>query len=283
MRASEVEALASEFGLDDVGAELARLVMPCVSLRYPDAPGSAPGRSKFGGLPDLPDDLEWPLRVPGQPAEGDAMRFIAQIRLADIAEVLPWPHGVAGDSMLWFFCANDGGIVDEPDSGIVMLFGVGDELAPRDPPASGGQPATLEEVAVSPSGALTLPAPGSLALALLGLDGYEGARVESYWELRTQFTERQGLVPPAHQLLGHPDSIQGDVLDQAAFFADRARGGDGSGSEAQAPNWRLLLQVEGDERLGELWGDGGMLYFCIPGSDLESARYDRVQALTQSG
>src|SRR5262245_26635356 len=39
-----------------------------------------PGASRFGGVPDLPPGTEWPDR------DGVPMEFIAQIRLADLAD-----------------------------------------------------------------------------------------------------------------------------------------------------------------------------------------------------
>jgi uncharacterized protein DUF1963 len=273
VRAVEVEAMARGLGLGDIAAALARLALLGARLSYADGRPRASGGSKLGGLPDLPPELEWPLRMEGQPSEGEPMRFVAQLGLAETGAVLPWPHDATPDSMLWFFCASDDGLVDEPDSGLVLLFGSGGELEPHEPPAAGAQPVTLNEVAISATPELTLPPSNSVLLEPLALRGYEGERIERYWQLCDELAERQGLTPPAHRVLGHPDALQGDVLDQAAFFADRALGGGGTGSEAEAT----------DERLGELWGDGGMLYFCIRAEDLQSARYDRVQALTQSG
>ncbi|MEU8076754.1 DUF1963 domain-containing protein [Catellatospora citrea] len=52
--------------------------------------------------------------------------------------------------------------------------------------------------------------------------------------------------------------------------------------QADATDWRLLWQVDTDERgLGWMWGDMGMLYFWIRSEDLAIGRFDRVWVILQ--
>jgi uncharacterized protein YwqG len=57
------------------------------------------GRSKMGGLPDLPNDTPWPRGQCG------ALSFIMQIRLDDIDVALPF--GMPRQGMLYFFVGDD--------------------------------------------------------------------------------------------------------------------------------------------------------------------------------
>ena len=67
------------------------------------------GRSKVGGLPDLPNSLPWP-KAPGHGDQIKAdlpLHFLAQIDLAD----LPWrPEGIPDTGMLFFFGRFDGSL-----------------------------------------------------------------------------------------------------------------------------------------------------------------------------
>jgi hypothetical protein len=85
-----------------------------------------------------------------------------------------------------------------------------------------------------------------------------------------------------HRLLGWPRHVQGDVLPELVlehFDRLNRRYEDGE-LEAEAENWRLLLQIEADERLGgPVLGDG--VYFGLPAGDLAVGRFDRVRAIAQ--
>jgi uncharacterized protein YwqG len=79
--------------------------------------------------------------------------------------------------------------------------------------------------------------------------------------------------------------LQNDVLPElvAMHFEDTDVDHEWSDLEQHAKAWRLLLQLEDDAHLGASFGDGGSLYFGLPAEDLASGRFDRVQAITQSG
>ena len=45
--------------------------------------------------------------------------------------------------------------------------------------------------------------------------------------------------------------------------------------------WQLLLQVSSDDNAGMMWGDGGMVYFCIRRQDLVTGEFDGCWAVVQ--
>jgi uncharacterized protein YwqG len=64
------------------------------------------GGSRFGGAPDLPHDLEWPVHDKGP------YRFLAQIDLAELAPICrgfrsPWSNALPRDGLLSLFVADD--------------------------------------------------------------------------------------------------------------------------------------------------------------------------------
>jgi uncharacterized protein YwqG len=40
--------------------------------------------------------------------------------------------------------------------------------------------------------------------------------------------------------------------------------------------WLLLLQLDSDDPIDVMWGDGGMLYFWIRRDDLANRRFDKT-------
>ncbi len=49
-----------------------------------------------------------------------------------------------------------------------------------------------------------------------------------------------------------------------------------------AGDWRLLLQLDSDDDLGVMWGDGGILYFWIREEDAQTGRFDNAWVVLQS-
>jgi Domain of unknown function (DUF1963) len=86
-------------------------------------------------------------------------------------------------------------------------------------------------------------------------------------------------------LLGWPRHVEGDVLPETVLmhFHDNQINYATADLGRHARGWRLLLQIESDRRLGASFGDGGTLFFAMPAADLAAARFDRVQAISQSG
>jgi uncharacterized protein YwqG len=49
----------------------------------------------------------------------------------------------------------------------------------------------------------------------------------------------------------------------------------------QSSNWRLLLQLDCDDGLEWMWGDGGMVYFWCREDDIGERRFDRGRTILQ--
>ena len=95
---------------------------------------------------------------------------------------------------------------------------------------------------------------------------------------------------PHHRVLGHPFIIQNDdiFLDCQLASNDVYAGNPESLATARArelapgaEGWQLLLQVSSDDNAGMMWGDGGMVYFCIRRQDLVTGEFDGCWAVVQ--
>lgn len=250
----------------------------------PDEPVPA-GISRFGGVPDLPDDRDWPIWRPGGSGPSRPLMFFAQIALSEVAPLTDLPLPDAG--VLSFFSDFDGSggvglYADDRDGSRVLHLPGG--LTPRATPES---LPVLAAAVLQPIVATTIPEPDDIDLDDDGYDAYDAAEQA----LRARVA---GAVPPGwtlgglHQLGGHPRSIQnwvGEEAVQAARGVYRRSGGfDHVRWEAvrhEVADWRLLLQLDSDEALEVLWGDAGSLYWVAPLDRVSARDWDEVRFVFQ--
>jgi uncharacterized protein YwqG len=133
--------------------------------------------------------------------------------------------------------------------------------------------------------AVSLPPADSLAVMALAFD-------EDEWDCyHTLLIEGLETYPheTRHQLLGHPDPIQGDMqiecqlvshgLHAGVRFQDDAT--DWQDLAVGAEDWQLLLQLDSDDCSDMMWGDCGRLYFWIRHDDLVTRSFDRSWMMLQ--
>lgn len=108
-----------------------------VILRRQVPPRDEPARSWLGGLPMLPEDIEWPSGVnPENPDAGEvALHFIAQVCCADLPADL-W--GGLGPREGWLLLFVNGNSADNEDSGTWRVLHVPELGEEREPPADIG-------------------------------------------------------------------------------------------------------------------------------------------------
>jgi uncharacterized protein YwqG len=113
-----------------------RFAKPCIHLHRPFPPPRGwRWRSKFGGLPNLPDDIEWPRSLERHGARGHiTLPFMAQI---DCSELPPNDAGLPTSGMLFFFANIDGSLGDPADSWrrVIYVPDVAADTPPRQPPS----------------------------------------------------------------------------------------------------------------------------------------------------
>lgn len=217
------------------------------------------GASKMGGIPDLPRDWTTPEY------HGRQLNFIAQINLKEIPAGIKARNHLPPFGLLYFF------YYDHPDDvenmiwgkphqkeGWRVLYHEGNEwhLQPR-PLTS----CTYPQCSLRFHEVVRLP------------DFYLGEDDQGVWD-RTDdlLDEFNGLdVGEFHQMLGKPIEIQGEVFEECSEYTG-----------VTAEEWTLLLQVDSDEEnLGMMWGDVGILYFCIPTEALKKKQFDQAWCIMQ--
>jgi hypothetical protein len=215
----------------------------------------------------------------------EPLTFVGEFDLAALDPSV-WPGPRNGTLSAFCHVNADALYVDSGGAALVLHHPPGAPLEPVELPDELDDELRYDELTVGAVAVTTLPwvsvgpARELIPLGFDPLEDYE--RDERY---RSMVAALSGSTDhgPRHQLLGWPRFTQDDVnylwpqLHQEAIRYGISTG------EVAPDDWQLLLQVGSDRQLGTSFGDGGDLFFAIPASDLAAGRFDRVQAITDSG
>lgn len=244
------------------------------------------GASKIGGLPHMPESLEWPDN------EDYPLSFIAQINLADVAGVID-PGTLPDKGWLYFFYDTEEypwGFDPEDRGGWKVLYfdGTLDKLQKMTDDEEDEDKGPF--IPCSVQFARTFSIPSQITLDQWGVELSE-EDADAYIEVLEAFSEEGDNDDIGHQFLGFPLEIQGEMsfeceaVNQGVYmgspegYEKAEKQGVGQGSE----KWRLLLQVDSDDNAEMMWGDLGMLYFWIKEEDLIARDFSSVWTILQCG
>lgn len=263
--------------LGDKYSAVEALARPRIRLVSSARAGTSPaGRTKVGGLPNLPPGLAWPT------FNEEPLSFVGQIDLAPMAELAP-AGALPREGLLLFFydlaLHFDAGTYHRSDSWRVVY--VTESAAPRERPPAKHDMAVYPEVRLSAVADTQLPDTYSLEHLTSLHEEVVEAYGDVYYDLR-----KPG---PAHQVFGYPEPIQGSPFDECqveanGLFEDGGKGYADPRWQALRSgimDWQLLFQVDSDDDAEMLWGDSGILYFCIREEDLRKADFDKVWMIFQ--
>lgn len=285
-------------------------------LMQDDLEGTAPDlvASQLGGAPSLPLDVMWPVwdsrdllrdrigrlehrfrsnpKATGlsknaawlrqnMPAGPTPLAFLGQLNLAELAAIAPldgWPNeGV----LAFFYHLSSGGWGFDPRErghSRVLFYAAGEKLAPADPPSELPDSQTFPRRRVGFRCEWTLPSyPRS------------GWPKDDYRALRRQLASVASHKEPIHRCGGHPDQIQAEMRLQCQLVTNGIFCGSADGYrdprakvlESGAADWRVLLQVDSDDKLGWMWGDVGRLYFWARRQDIAARNFDAAWMILQ--
>ena len=283
--------------------------------------GGACAAGRFGGVPDVPPDFEWPYfetdTFTDNTVKPRPLAFLAQFDCAALSKVDP--RGLLPRTgLLSFFYEMDSlrGSYDPEDAGCARVYWFPDRtiLSPAEFPED------LKEAFRFPM----FPFFAQCESEYPDYDDFLDAFLEkvtgdawsmffdSYREVAAELNDGEKMSP-SHKLLGWPDIIQSSMASDCgrlsrSLFPDDGPGREGIQEEisaetkreaAQTPaaeikheaeqasekEWRLLFQLDSFERdsFDLFFGDGGMLYFYIREDDLAAHRFDRVWLFWQCG
>lgn len=266
-----LEDLVVWSGLSHYKKEIERLVSQAALLvtRETEESEIGLGETKIGGLPDLPEGVEWPIHHSGKP-----LAFLAQINLSNVSRTIR--------------------MTDLPECGILYFFSVygwkveedSDPQLPREKSEKGWTQVLFEPNADAvlqrrncPEEVNGFTAASAELVSTISLPDGNGAMVQALnwtedeterydWDLIDSFKSVRdyGLGHPAnHVFLGYADCEQ-------EFFDAIGRS-----------NLRLLFKLSSDEHASMCWGDGGSLLFWIDPEELARQDYSNIVVEYQCG
>lgn len=231
----------------------------------------AASRSYLGGDPRLPRGVPWPTR------NARNLGFLARISLEELQSV----HGIdwlPKTGALLFFCELEGPAwgYDPGHRGNWSVLHLPDLGSPVSEGGVNHRKGGLPFINIGFRLVQVLPTTqrANLSLSADDEDAY-------YMHLES----RHGNLPK-HQISGFPYAFQSDIMElecqlvthglycgDATGYNDPRAEGLKSGSE----NWRLLLQLDSDDRdLDLMFWDGGILYFWVRAEEAAAGNFDNV-------
>lgn len=214
------------------------------------------GASRFGGVPDLPPGVGWPER------DGVPMELVAQLRLADVADLDPARRLPPRGSLLFFYNAQWTTFDQDQDHrscAVIFHDGPDEALVRATPPRVQFQ----SEFSDTPQDAPRIHGVASLrfeATATVpgGVSPFIAAPLSDFWQDFHAY-HLGGEAGKEHRLLGYVDAQ--DYVDAHAH-----------GTEDQ-----LLLQVDSDDAADFQWGDCDRLYFLMTKAELAARDFSKVR------
>lgn len=225
--------------------------------------GAADGRTRFGGVPDVPAGFVWPVYE--YEGEETPLAFLAQIDCADLA-AYDAENLLPKTGLLSFFYdyENQPWGFEEGDADGARVYWFEDASA-------------LEKAGV-PEGVTPFPVLGIALKAEKSLpewDDFAGLQPDA--EDCDQFEEDRvllGVETPEEcsKLLGWPDAIHNGIFEECAASDD-----------SSIDDWVLLFQLDTvtDGEFELMFGDCGRIYLCMKKADLAARRFDRIHLTLQ--
>ncbi|KXY14357.1 YwqG family protein [Bacillus sp. FSL K6-0067] len=246
----QIEVLIDKYGLTHLKEELMNTVFPCIKVVPKQAETVAIGSSKMGGIPDLPATFEYPTH------KGNPLQFIAQFNLNDLQNV-GIDHDLPEKGMLYFFSVENYFEEDmnPTEAGRVLYYDVPVEQLRR-----------ADELQTNYNQCATT---FELTYKLPELFIEDEADSDRFLQLLEE------LIPDNydnHQIFGEPFSVQDEVLYETGQYMD-----------IDPQQMTLLFQIDSDTKnCNMMWGDLGMLYFCIGNEDLKNRRFENACCVLQT-
>ncbi|HHT7189221.1 TPA: YwqG family protein [Bacillus cereus] len=246
----QIEILIDKYGLTHLKEELINTVFPCIKVVPNQQEMIEIGSSKMGGVPDLPVSFEYPTY------KGTPLQFIAQFNVSDLQNI-GMDHSLPKTGMLYFFSIENyfEENVNPTEAGRVLYYDVPVEQLRREDKVQ----EKYKQCAIS----------FELTYKLPELFIEDEADSDRFLQLLEE------LIPDNydnHQMFGEPFSVQEEVLHETGEYM---------GIDPQ--HMTLLFQIDSDTKnCNMMWGDLGMLYFCIGNEDLKNRRFENTCCILQT-
>lgn len=286
MNLETVKSKLSEKGLGDFYKQLEPEIRKSIRVKLVEGDSTALGKSRIGGTPDFPTEFEWPNAVyekitkkfwglgkSTKVMEEKPMSFIAQLNLSEL-QGMDVSINLPSSGILYFFYDSHQSVwgFDPKDkSKFKVLFYSGDSTdlkKERFPDNLNGE-GKFTGANVEFHSEISLPDTNNKLY-----DKLSDSDQDWFFD---QFCPDEEI----NKIGGYSDTIQGEMELQCELVTNGLYCGDPGGYnnpkakvlEPNAKYWRLLLQIDSNEKLDMMWGDAGRLYFWIKEQDMEKSNF----------
>lgn len=293
---AELKKLLDKYEAPELEHYLRNHQRPVVKLICGDKGHERIGHSRFGGSPDLPEQLTWP-----QTRDGHKMTLIAQLNLAQLqAEIQDEAYQGVHSSLLpkqgiLYFFAGEGETAQNIEHQV--LYWSGEDVSQLRYQEEEDFTILEEEdqikfeaYEVHAYADVEFPNYGYSTLHLLDQDTLTEESEESYMLI----SEEMDWKPDNRigQLFGYAEGQHGDdeLIATSYWYngkylykseEDRKRllphfGGDEARLQQELDDVFMLLEVDSNQQIGFVWWDAGYMHFFIRKEDLLAGRFDRT-------
>ncbi|MBH1938853.1 DUF1963 domain-containing protein [Streptomyces sp. AV19] len=274
-----LHALAHQHLPDDIAERWIGLLRPGLALDT--AAGTDPVVGRLGGLPELPENEEWPIWEGHGPLSFVASLDCAALPSAGLDITLPTDGTLA---FFYFDGQVDDGVAvvapDDPDSWAgarVLYVPEGVRVVERAAPEGIG---AYPEIPLTARAETTAPYLWHPAVyrEFAPMPDDHPLWSEEFQDALWDHSEGAG-----HRVGGHADPVQDEVETEVAHGALHGPPWDDPRIQEEALGWTLLAQFDSDDDAEMMWGDCGTLYWLIRPEDLAARRFDRAMFTWQCG
>ena len=299
MNRDDLDQLICKHGLESIIGPITDSILPAARFQTTRCPeNDLPiGCTKFGGLPDMPPEMHWPI------ANDIPLTFLAQIRLDDLPRAHLTCDALPASGLLHFWY-DPSDMEDDRSSGYAErgdhCFRVTYTELPMTsllrrhfPPQPTEYPSGPYCRELIPYHACSVTTHAVVTITpeiYFDLKIPEDPDKSRVWDLWRELHGPQG--EGRHRLLGHPDQIQSN-MQADLYIAEQGIRPQATTAEEWAAaqrhyaplgkEWIMLMQIDTDESgPGWTWGDVGALYFWIKKSDLAARNFSAVRGFMQA-
>ncbi|MGF9965735.1 YwqG family protein [Bacillus rhizoplanae] len=255
--AKHIEELIEKYQLTHIKDELLATAFECIKV-VPKQEAVLPvGCSKMGGCPDLPATLDYPTY------KEHPLHFVAQVNLAEL-QAVGMKNDLPQSGMLYFFY-----FADDEQEAFCKVYGNPNVKEGWRVLYYDGEIDDVQKTNQVKGQYTQCRVTFEIAQKLPDLFIEDEDDSDRFLQLLEE------LIPDCydnHQVFGTPFSVQTEVLEEAQEYIG-----------VHHNDITLLFQVDSDEEhLNMMWGDMGMLYFCIANEDVKQRRFEKACCILQS-
>ena len=271
----QIETFFKQFNLSKHWKLFESKIRKEINIEPSEKKNIALGKSKFGGKPDLPKEIEW-----FKENNGKSLSFIAQLNLSEIKN-LESSKNLPEKGIIYFFYSSEqeswGSDYNDKDKFKVYFSNELNNLETKPIPSDLNESNIYKSCELTFSNSFSLPSlENDFISKELNRDEKDIYDLLTYPEIN-------------HKLFGYSNNIQGEMeleceLVSKGLYYEDYRAFDSEKIEEfekKEKDWKLLLQIDSDDRTEMMWGDSGRLFFWIKQKDLENLDFEKAWFILQ--